>query len=280
MSRYFIPRLSIILLSLPACAFLAAAGARAASAGEQPLTVAAASSLQLVLREFSASYRKQTGTRAVLVFASSGNLAGQLEHGAPYDLFVSADESRVEALARKGVLDPASVRPYAQGRLALVLHPPLRFTSGGPSRKCCAGRAELELLRRAEVRHISLASPLHAPYGIAARQALQSAGLWATLRGKLVFGENVRQALTFVETGNADAGFAAEAIVRAGALRWRPVDGALHSPIRHALGIRKGSPNREQAVRFVKLLLAPAGRRLLKRHGLEPLPATAQGKRR
>ncbi len=276
MSRYFIPRLFIILLSLPVCALLAAAGARAAGAGEQPLTVAAASSLQLVLREFSASYSKQTGTRAVLVFASSGNLAGQLEHGAPYDLFVSADESRVEALARKGVLDPATVRPYAQGRLVLVLHPPLRFASGGSG----AGRAELELLRRAGVRHISLASPLHAPYGIAARQALQSAGLWARLRGKLVFGENVRQALTFVETGNADAGFAAEAIVRASALHWRPVDSTLHRPIRQALGIRKGSPNREAALRFVKLLLAPAGRLLLKRHGLEPLPATAQGKQR
>ncbi|MCZ6647457.1 MAG: molybdate ABC transporter substrate-binding protein [SAR324 cluster bacterium] len=255
---------------------LQAAPLRAASLRATPLTVAAASSLQLALRDFAEIFRAHSGVRPLLVFGSSGNLARQMEYGAPYDLFLSADEGWVAYLVEKGVLAPRSVTVYAQGRLALVLHPPLAFAPEWAS----ADTRALALLRGKAVRHISLASPAHAPYGIAARQALTRAGMWAGLRGKLVYGENVRQALTFVETGNAEAGFTAEAIARGTRLQWLPVDGTLYSPIRQALGLRRDTPMREAAQQFVALLLAARGRALLARYGLALGASTTEGKSR
>jgi molybdate transport system substrate-binding protein len=239
----------------------------------EPLTVAAAASLQPVFKEIGRVFQ---GGEVTFVFGASGNLAQQMEHGAPYDLLVSAEEAWVRALATKGVIDPASVRPYARGGLAVVLYPPLVFA---PERKRLDEQA-LGLLRAATIRHIALANPAHAPYGIAARQALRSAGLWEALRPRLVFGENVRQTLSFVETGNAEAGLVAESVAHGSRLPWLPVAAELHAPIRQALGIRQATGLRRRAEQFVALLSASAGREILRRYGLVPLPEHGREGRR
>lgn len=260
-------------LAVLACALALAWGPSPRPATAFPLTVAAASSLQPAMDELGRLYRAGGGERPVFVFGSSGKLTRQLEYGAPYDVFMSAEEAWVAHLARKKVLAPETVTPYALGRLALVLHPALAFPPGST----VAGREELRLLQRGGVRHVSLAHPAHAPYGSAARQVLRRVGMWRALRPKLVYGENVRQALTFVETGNTDAAFTAESIARLGRLAWLPVDGALHRPIRQALGIRAGTPNRKAALDYVALLFSPEGARVLQRHGLTPLPRESGG---
>jgi len=262
------------LIALAAALLLAGHGARAGGGSGAPLTVAAAASLQPLMRELGPAFRARERGEVTFVIGASGNLAQQLEHGAPYDLFLSADEGWVEGLAAKGVLDPATVRPYARGRLALVF-----ATSVTPPKGMeVAGTGELAMLDTVAVRNIALANPAHAPYGKAAREALQAAGLWEWVRPKLVYGENVRQALTFVQTGNADAGLVAESIVRGGPLRWLPVAEALHAPLRQALGIRRGSIRRARAGRFVAFMQSPEGRAALRRYGLVPLPQRQGGR--
>ena len=264
------PRLPLALL---ACALALGWGPASRPGFAAPLIVAAASSLQPAMGELGRLYHAAGGERPVFVFGSSGKLTRQLEHGAPYDIFMSAEEAWVAHLARKKVLAAETVTPYALGRLALVLHPPLAYPPGST----VAGRNELRLLRRGGVRHVSLAHPAHAPYGSAARQTLRQVGMWQALRPKLVYGENVRQALTFVETGNADAGFVAESIARPGRLAWLPVDGALHRPIRQALGVHAATPNHKAAQDYLALLFSPEGARVLQRHGLTPLPRNSGG---
>ena len=265
-----VPRLPPAVL---ACALALACGPASRPAAAAPLTVAAASSLQPAMDELGRLFHGGGGRRLVFVFGSSGKLTRQLEYGAPYDVFMSAEEAWVAHLARKKVLAPETVTPYALGRLALVLHPPLAFPPGST----VAGRNELRLLQRGGVRHVSLAHPAHAPYGSAARQVLRQVGMWRALHPKLVYGENVRQALTFVETGNAEAGFVAESIARPGRLAWLPVDGALHRPIRQALGVHAATPNHKAALDFLALLFSPEGARVLKRHGLTPLARKSGG---
>lgn len=183
---------------------------------------------------------------------SSGMLARQIENGAPYDVFLSADEKLVEGLAASGRLVPGSVKVYAYGRLAL-------WSRDGSIKR-------IEDLRSARVRHLAIANPAHAPYGIAARELLQNRGLWQELQGRIVYGENVRQAVQFAESGNADAVIAAWSLLkdRGGIL----LPAEWHSPVRQAGGIVKGTKNLEASRRFLDFLTSPAGRELLARYGL------------
>lgn len=211
------------------------------------LIVAAASDLA----PLEAAIRTAYGSGLRFSFASSGALLRQIENGAPFDAYLSANEQYVEEGIRKAVLN-APARHYATGRIAI-------WSASGRIQR-------LEQLRDSRVLHVAIANPAYAPYGVAARQALERAGVWKEVRGKIVYGENIRQALQFTESGNADAGILSWTLVkdRGGVL----LPESLHAPIRHAGAVVKASRRQRDAERFLDWLTSVGGRAVLAQHGL------------
>ena len=225
--------------------------------------VAAASDLQAAFPALAARARQAAGIEVEFVAGASGLFAQQIRQGAPFDVFLSADRAFVQSLADAGAIRPDSVRPYAIGSLVLVIH-----------RDVTAPVASLADLTRPEIAKIAIANPDTAPYGRAARQALERAGLWKQVEPKVVPAESVRQALQFVQTGNAEAGLVGRAIADVPQVRWVPVAGKLHDPIVQTLGIVAGSPHAEAAGRFTAFLLGPEGSGILSKFGFA-VPETA-----
>jgi molybdate transport system substrate-binding protein len=212
------------------------------------LLIAAASDLAPLETQLR---RLAPGGAARFTFGSSGLLARQVENGAPYDLFLSADAARAEALARAKKLTGTTA--YAVGRVAL-------WSKSGAWRT-------LEDLAQRPFRHLALANPAHAPYGKAARQALERAGLWKRVENRSVLAENVRQAWQFAESGNAEVCLTAWSLVhhRQGIL----VDSSLHDALRQVGGVVTGSPRRTRAAEMLKALTGEAGQRLFLANGFE-----------
>ena len=159
-------------------------------------------------------------------FLSSGVLAEQIKQGAPYDVFMAANEAFVRDLAGGGFIRPDSVQAYARGSLVLAVHGDL----GDRIRS-------LADLASPDVKKIALANPEAAPYGKAGKQALERAGLWQSLQPRIVVAESVRQALLYAQNGNAEAGLVGRAIAGVPEVRAVEVDQALYDPIVQALGI-------------------------------------------
>jgi molybdate transport system substrate-binding protein len=158
---------------------------RILQAGEPvALTVSAASDLGPAFRKLGSLFEAETGIKIVFNFASTGQLAQQIEQGAPVDVFAAADAARIGALASKGLVISDTVKAYAVGRIVLWT------LEGSPLRI-----ERVEDLLQPEVQKIAIANPDHAPYGVAARQAMQSAGIWDPVQDRLVLAENVQQAL-------------------------------------------------------------------------------------
>lgn len=220
------------------------------------LTVAAASDLHFAFAEIGALFEEQTGVEVTFTFGASGNLAGQIENGAPVDLFAAADTSYVDRLIEAGALLPETRRVYALGHLVLA-----------SSIRAGAEADELTDLLDPAIVHVAIANPGHAPYGRAAREALESAGLWEALQPKLVLGENVRQALQFIETGNAEAGLVPLSLADVADITYVAVDPSLYTPLEQALAVVAGSPNEADARRFAELVTGPEGRAVLERYG-------------
>lgn len=216
------------------------------------LLVAAASDLAGLHSELISEFQKESKTKISFTFGASGQLALQIEQGAPYDLFLSANEEFVLRLAAKKLIDSKSVAGFAKGRLGLW----------APARSI----KDFEDLLRPEFRHIAIANPAHAPYGMAAKKALETNGIYQKVQARLVYGENVRQALQFAETGNADAviGSWSFLINKPGAVL---VPRALHDEIKQTLGVVKGARNEEAAREFAAWLLGPKAKAVLVRAG-------------
>lgn len=207
------------------------------------LLIAAASDLAPV----EDALRKAYGAPVRFSFGSSGALLRQIENGAPFDVFLSANEQYVKDGVAGGSL-AGPPRAYAIGRLAL-------WSKSG-------GVRGLEQLRDKQVLHIAIANPAYAPYGAAARQLLEGAGLWDALRPKLVFGENIRQTLQYAESGNADAALVSWSLVkdRGGIM----LPGAV---VEQFAAVVRQSGNRVEARRFLDWLTGPPGQAVLKAHG-------------
>lgn len=197
-----------------ALALLLAPVAGGAAASEDIPNVAAASDLQFALPELATAFARDTGRRVKLTFGSSGNLRRQIGAGAPFELFLSADEEYVRALHREGRTRDAGTI-YAVGRLALVAAKGSPVVPDGKA----AGLAAAVAAGR--IKRFAIANPEHAPYGRAARQALEHAGLWAALQPRLVLGENVAQAAQFALTPTVQGGIISEAQARSPALESR-----------------------------------------------------------
>jgi len=239
-----------------AATLLLAALAVPAPAQPPALTVFAATDLALAFRELLPRFEAARGAKVTLVLGSTGNLARQIEHGAPADVFFAADRQFVDRLARAGVLVPETVGLYAQGQLVLAT-----------SRRAGPKLTELRDLLAPRVRHVAIANPAHAPYGRAAEEALRRAGLWDAVRIKLVYAENIQQALQFLQSAAAEAGLIARSLAGAAEIEWVPVDPALHAPLDQAVGVVRRSAHPELATALVQFVNGPEGRAVMKRFG-------------
>ncbi len=218
---------------------------------QDPLLVAAASDLAPLLP----LWQDQFPGKISFTFGSSGMLARQIENGAPFDLFLSADEAQLDTLLKRNKVNPDSRQIYAIGRLAL-------WSKSGQFK-------DLRDLPRAA--KISLANPLHAPYGRAAKEALEKAGLWSQLQDQLVLAENVRQAFQFADSGNADVCLVAYSLVfdRGGVL----IPDDLHRPLRQIGVVVNKSKRRKEAAAFLDFLISAQGRSIFATHGFNLMPA-------
>jgi molybdate transport system substrate-binding protein len=257
-------RLSCHHLSATLGLLLACLSAAAVRAAPTTLTVSAAASLSFALEQAVQSFEQDTGVRVLLNFGATGQLAQQIEQGAPVDLFVAADTETVEQLERQGFIVPGTRRVYARGRLAIY------SPAGSPWQP-----DRLEDLARPEAKRIALANPQRAPYGAAAREALQAVGLWDALQPRLILAENVRQALLYAETGNVEAALVAASLWRAGDPgHWVLVAENLHQPLDQSLAVVHGTRRELEARRFAEFLLGSTGRSILSSFGyqLPPFP--------
>ncbi len=247
--------------TLGAAAALLAFTHTSAGAQEALIRVAAASDLKFAMAQLGKAFEMETGFKLAITFGSSGNLARQLEQGLPMDLFLSADEALVFRLAAAGWAKDRGV-VYAIGRLAWLL----------PRSSSAALSGDLKGLASAlgEGGKLAIANPEHAPYGRAARAALQSAGLWQSLQSRLVLGENVSQATQFVSSGAAQAGLVALSLALAPEVAERTrhaiVDSSLHPPLIQRMALHRSAPLAAQ--QFYAFLQTGAAKKILSSHGL------------
>ncbi|MBI2154558.1 MAG: molybdate ABC transporter substrate-binding protein [Candidatus Rokubacteria bacterium] len=238
-------------------AWLGLAGAIPVAGADAPsLTVFAAADLGFAFKEIVPRFEKSVGARVSLVLGSSGNLATQIEHGAPADVFFSADQAFVERLAARGAVIAESRAVYAQGRIVLAT-----ARSFGPR------LTDLRQLGDARIRHVAIANPLHAPYGRAAEEALRKVGLWDAVKPKLVYGENIRHALQFVQSGAAEAGIVALSVASVPEVEWTLIDASLHTPLHQAAAVVKRTSRPELGLAFIQFVNGPEGRSIMKRYG-------------
>jgi molybdate transport system substrate-binding protein len=219
------------------------------------LTVAAASDLSNLEPGLAASFRKsEPGLSVRFVTAASGILSQQIENGAPYDVFLSANAQFVDRLASNGKVRRDSVTTYAVGRLGVL------WRDGKPH--------QLSDLRQAWVRFVAIPNPKLAPYGVAAVQALERENLWKQIQPKVVYGENVRQTLQLFDSGNADAVLTADSLL--GGRHPDVIPDSWHRPIIQKAAAVSASKQREAADRFLIYLKGPAAQALFARYGFGP----------
>jgi len=246
---------------------LAVALAAAGPVSARPTVVAAvASNFSRSAEQIAGLYAKSTGVEVSFSAGSSGKLYAQIENGAPFDVFLSADAERPELLEQKGLAVAGSRFTYALGRLVLW--------SADPQLK---GRDCQKALTSGTFRHLSIANPKTAPYGMAAVAVLEKLGLPpATLGERLVQGENIAQTLQFVATGSAALGFVARSQLRgadapAGTCRW-DVPAGLHPPIAQQAVLLKRAEGNRAAADFLRFLSSDAARKLIREHGYDLSP--------
>jgi molybdate transport system substrate-binding protein len=248
----------IILAFLAACTTQGSLSPQPQASATPPreITIAAASDLQFAFQDIAELFEQETGQRVRLVFGSTGLLTQQIEHGAPYDLIAAANIEYVERLSAQDLVLDDSIALYARGRIVLAAN-----------RKAGLTATELADLLDPSIRHIAIANPEHAPYGVAAQEALQSAGIWEELQGKIVRGENVRQALQYVQSGDAQVGILALSVADVPEITWTLIDDDLHEPLDQALAVLASSKEPDLARQFASHINGQAGRPVMRQYG-------------
>ncbi len=247
-------RFSRILIGLAA----ALAGCQPASRVKPEVTVAAAANLTGVFDRIAPAFEMKTGIHVVSSFASTAQLAQQIENSAPFDVFMSADSEHVAALEHAGLLTAGSRAVYAVGVLAVWIPPTSEARVNG-----------LDDLTSGTVKVIAIAKPELAPYGAASVEALHMLGIWGRVVPKIVYAENINMAKQYGTSGNADAVFTAYSLVLGEKGKVIRVDGALHQPIRQELGIIGRSQDQRNARQFADYLLTGDGKSILTSFGYE-----------
>ena len=221
--------------------------------------IAAASDLRFALDEIIAMYRKQHPAHEFeVIYGSSGKMTAQIMNGAPYDIFFSADISFPEKLKAAGLTatDPAI---YAIGRIVIW------------SNTLDASKLTLEdLPTDPRIRRIAIAQPAHAPYGLRAKEAMQSAGVWEAVQPKLVFGENIVHTAQMVESGAADVGIIALSLAMFPAMAKHPrhlIDAKLHKPLTQGYVVTKRGGRKAVVMNFARYMETDEAHAIMERYG-------------
>jgi molybdate transport system substrate-binding protein len=227
-----------------------------ACAQGQNIRIAAAAVLKFAMAELSENFEKQTGTKVNVTYGSSGNFFSQMQNGAPFDLFFSADIEYPKKLEAAGLAEPETL--YVT-------------------------RERWKSLLDASVQKIVIANPEHAPYGRAAVAALQKAGIYESVKAKLVYGENISQAAQFVQSGNAQAGIVAMSLAVSPGMRdgkrWE-IPAEMHPAIEQGAIVLKSARDKETARAFMEFVKSATGRAILAKYGFEvPEKSRHEGQR-
>jgi molybdate transport system substrate-binding protein len=256
-----------ILLRLSAT-ILTALLAAAAVCGQE-VRVAAAADLKFAMAQLAEQFEKESGTKVSVTYGSSGNFFSQIQNGAPFDLFFSADVEYAKKLEAAGFAEPGTLYTYAVGRIVIWM------PSGA---KVNVAKEGWSALLDASVQKIAIANPQHAPYGRAAVAALQKAGIYEQVKSKLVYGENISQAAQFVQSGNAQAGIIARSLTVSPGMsdgkNW-DVPAEMHPPIEQAAILLNGAKGNKAARALLDFVKSAAGREVLLKFGFS-VPAAAK----
>jgi molybdate transport system substrate-binding protein len=254
---------ALVLISLP-CPVVRAQG--------QTTRVAAAADLQFAMKELAKTFERQTGTKIEVTYGSSGNFFSQIQNGAPFDLFFSADIEYPRKLEAARLAEPGTLYEYAVGRIVIWMP---------ADAKVDVSKVGWNALLDASVQKIAIANPEHAPYGRAAVAALQKAGIYDRVKAKLVYGENISQAAHFVQSGNAQAGIVAMSLALSPAMsdgkRWEIPD-ENYEPIQQGAVVLKSARNKNGALAFLEYVRSKTGKATLEKCGfrvpqIAPSPA-------
>jgi molybdate transport system substrate-binding protein len=252
------------LLAIAALLFLAWP---AAKAQEREIRVAAAADLKFAMAELATRFEKQSATKMDVTYGSSGNFFSQIQNGAPFDLFFSADIKYPQKLAAAGLAESETLYEYAVGRIVIWV----------PSEtKIDIARQGWRALLDPSVQKIAIANPEHAPYGRAAVASLQQAGIYEQVKAKLVYGENISQAAQFVQSGNAQAGIVAMSLALSPGMKngkYWPIPAYMHPAIEQGVVLLKGASNKDAARAFLDYVQSEAGRAVLTSFGFAVPPA-------
>jgi molybdate transport system substrate-binding protein len=260
-SKKFVPLLPLVFV----CASFSCSRQGSPSGGgkEGQITVAAAISLKDAFLAVAQLYQERTGDKVDFSFGASGELMRQIEAGAPADVFASAGEREMDDLQRKGLVEVATRADFARNSLAIVV----------PAGSNLGLNAVADLARPA-VKRISIGNPKTVPAGMYAQQLLVNADLWEKLQPHLIFAENVRQVLEYVERGEVSAGivYSTDVGIAHGRVQvaGRPPDGT-YGPILYPIAKIKGSPHQGVAREFIRFVLGPDGQRVLRKFGFLPV---------
>ena len=242
---------------------------RAGTGRAQEITVAAASDLQFAFQEVAARFHHDTGKDVKLIFGSSGNFFTQIQNGAPFDLFFSADSEYPKRLDAAGLAEPETIYQYAVGKIVLWI----------PKESKLDLSRGLAVLLDASVKKIAIANPEHAPYGRAAVAALQHEKIYESVRNKFVLGENISQTASFVASGSAEIGIVALSLALAPSMKERgkyaEIPSEDYPPITQAAVILKSSKQKAAARQFLDYVKSPAIIELLKTYGFSLPQGTA-----
>jgi molybdate transport system substrate-binding protein len=230
-----------------------------ASADE--ITIAAASDLNFAMKELVIEYEKASGYRVKLSLGSSGNFYAQIQNGAPFDLYFSADIGYPKKLEEAGLTVPGSLYRYAVGRIVL-------WTGNGSGLDVTRG---LDVLRAPNIKKIAIANPKHAPYGRAAVASMEHFKIYEEVKDKLVLGENISQAAQFIESGACEIGIVALSLALAPAMKasgsyWE-IPSDAHPPLEQGAVILKSSTRQEAAKQFLEFIKGSQGQEIMKRYG-------------
>ena len=255
------PILLVIWVVVAACTAGLGMGGLASALGEE-LTIAAASDLNFAFKEIVSDFEKATGTHVRLSLGSSGNFFSQIQHGAPYDLYFSADIRYPQKLEQTGHAVPGSLYKYAVGRIVV-------WTPKASS--VPVSQVGMDALLDPSIKKIAIANPKHAPYGRAAIAAMEHFKMYDRVKEKLVLGENISQAAQFVESGSADIGIVALSLASAPAMKeagqyWE-IPAASHPVLEQGAVILAGARNPQAAKAFLDFLKGPEGRQVMAGYG-------------
>lgn len=249
-------RFRIYITLALATALFGSCGGSPNRAAAPTLTVSAAADLTPAFEEIGKMFEQESGVKVTFNFGSTGQLAQQIEQGAPVDLFAAANVSFVDELEKKNLILSDTKALYARGRITLL------------TRSDSSLRLErVEDLARPEVRRIAIANPEHAPYGVAAREALQAAGVLDQVKSKLVFGENVAQTLHYAESGNVDVAIVALSLSTQSNGRWVLIPETFHKPLNQALAVISGTKQEAEARLFAASVNSEKGRAVMRKYG-------------